>query len=144
MGWGISIGFHVVGLMLWVGGLICVSRMLIPFAKGESASAGVVAALNRSMHAFIYPGFLITLLSGLYQLFERGASFYMKQGWFHTKLTLVVVLVVLSVMVAGQISKLLRGAALNRGTVVAIHAATASVVVIVVFLTTVGRLAVQG
>jgi uncharacterized membrane protein len=82
---------HLLGLVMWVGGLLAVSLMLSrvgglskPEVDGVVSSA---AAVERTLSL---PGFLFALLAGLYLLLAADLSSKpMKQGWMHIKLTLV-------------------------------------------------------
>lgn len=137
--WSLSIGLHIVGFLLWGGGLMFLTRMLIPFVKGESGSPGLIAALRRSYIGFVLVGCALTIFTGMFQLISRGLPFYFAQGWFHGKLTLVVVLLIATVVAHAQLAKLERGALLSKVQVIAVHAIVASTVVATILLTILGR-----
>ncbi len=88
----ISLSLHVFGIALWIGGLIFVLTL-----------AGQVSAalLRKAMFKVVHPGMGLVLVTGVYQLLTRGMKFYMSQPWMHTKLTVVIILIVLTI-VAGK------------------------------------------
>jgi uncharacterized membrane protein len=85
----ISISLHLIGIVLWVGGLLGISSFL---KRGDSD-------INAPFYGFCLPGMLLTLGTGLYQLFSKGAAYYFHQAWFHTKLIFVVVLLISTFLV---------------------------------------------
>jgi putative membrane protein len=86
----LSFAIHVLGVVFWTGGLLFGTK-LIKLAGDDSAVVRTLA--KKTAFAYILPGFVIVLLSGLHQLFAGGIGVYMKQGWMHAKLTLVALLI---------------------------------------------------
>lgn len=86
----LSFAIHVLGVVFWIGGLLFGTK-LIKLASEDSPIIRTLA--KKTAFAYILPGFLIVLLTGLHQLFAGGVGVYMKQGWMHAKLTLVALLV---------------------------------------------------
>ena len=136
----ISLAFHIVGLVLWVGGLIILPRIMKGFAGGGATTGEAQAMIPRVFFGYIVPGFAIAIVTGLYQFFEGGgASVYMKQGWFHGKLTFIILLVIATVLLATEVSKTKSGGVLSKGKLGAIHGIAAGSLILITLLTLVGR-----
>jgi len=86
---------HVLGMVIYAGGFLALTRLLghavrFPTAASRDDSYRVF----RRMHKFVdWGGLGIVLATGLVLLIkDPWAKHYMKQGYFHMKLTCVVVL----------------------------------------------------
>jgi len=138
-----SLAIHVVGFVFWVGGLLVLTRLfkqlVVQGGLPEAARLEAAKAMKRGYFGFVIAGLTLTLLSGIYQLLERGMGFYMAQGWFHGKLTLVIVLIVASVVFGAQVKAAANGRPVKGGTVGMIHGLTSAALVLIAFLTLVGR-----
>lgn len=86
----VSFAIHVLGVVFWIGGLLFGTK-LIKLANEDSQVVRTLA--KKIVFAYILPGLLVVLLTGLHQLFGGGVGNYMKQGWMHAKLTIVAVLI---------------------------------------------------
>lgn len=123
--------FHIIGIIVWMGGLVTLARLLGHHASLESSDAreSLIQFEKRSYFWAILPGFLIALGTGLALLFHgggQGISFYLKpdMGWggtFHAKLLFVVVLIVFDQMVFWKMRKLHRDDEGSRGFFMAAH-----------------------
>ncbi len=100
------------------------------------AMAGGLGASTskRIFYGYVLGGFVISLLSGLHQWASGGFATYLSQGWFHSKLTMVAVLLVMTVMLGGQVKKSLAGQP-NPKLLMAIHGISGLCLVGIVFLT---------
>ena len=99
-GLNISITLHIFGLIMWMGSLLLVSRILALSAKnGDSLDQ---AWPKKILFGWLVPGMVITIVTGLFQASVTGFSYYFKQGWFHGKLTLVIVLTIISLIFIKQ------------------------------------------
>lgn len=128
-----SLTLHIIGLVLWVGGLILLPRFIV---VAPPASFGGV---RRVFWGFVVAGGVIAAASGLYQIAQRGAAFYFSQGWFHTKLTLVGVLVVLTALLGSEIARGASGRGARASRLMMIHGISALSMAAIVFLTINGR-----
>lgn len=128
----ISLAFHIIGFVLWAGGLMLLTRIL---SLGIKNNVPVTPLARRLMLGYIFPGLVISLLSGLHQLSVKGLSFYFSQGWFHTKLTLVVLLFVATVLTWVEIQRALSGMTARKGILGASHGLAALALLGAVFLT---------
>lgn len=120
MAWSFVI--HIVGLVLWLGGLLILPRfMRVAASGGAAANADLVAVIRKSWNIYVLQGLVVASLSGLYQLFSGGIAFYMKQGWFHGKLTLVVALLVATVLLGLEVRRLGESGIVQAGRLKAVR-----------------------
>ena len=135
-----SLAFHIVGLTLWVGGLVIIPRIMKGI-KGETPESVLLGnAIRRVFLGFVVSGFVISLLTGIFQLETNGGpAVYMKQGWFHGKLTFVCLLVLATALLWGEVVKLKKGRPLSAKKLIAIHAISALSLIAIPFLTFLGR-----
>ncbi len=88
---------HVVGVFVYAGGFLTLTRMLGKAVRYETVEsrADSYATLTR-MHKFVdWGGLLMMLIGGFVILIDDPAGKdYMKQGYFHMKLTFILVLLV--------------------------------------------------
>ncbi len=130
-----SLALHIIGVVFWLGGLILLPRLMKLALQSGTSSAQLKPIGKRAFFGYLLPGAIITVVSGLYQLFSLGASLYFKQGWFHTKLTFVVVLLIATALLWIE----LRREQLRGGRLMMIHGIGAAMLLIVVFLTFLSR-----
>ncbi|MCO6432605.1 MAG: CopD family protein [Deltaproteobacteria bacterium] len=139
-----SLAFHIIGIVFWLGGLAMVTRyMQVLCVEGAASASPALDAFRymtkRIWYGFVVSGLVIATVSGLYQFLIMGAGYYMKQGWFHGKLTLLVVLYVISWLVGKEVRKTTAGAVLQKKRLVMLHGISSLILVLIVFLTLVGR-----
>lgn len=139
----ISLSFHILGLTLWVGGIMLVSRTLTLICEGSilsvDAKQQVLTLVNKQWRFFILPGFILSAVSGLYQLLSVGMGFYMKAGWFHSKLLFVFILIGVTFAFGDVLSGLNNDKSVTKKKLMIIHGVTALMLVLIVFLTMLGR-----
>ena len=135
------IAFHIIGIIVWMGGLATLSRLLGHHASLESAEAraALVTFERRSYLAAVLPAFLVTLGTGLAMLMANGFGHYLKAdgpwgGTFHAKLTLVVGLIVADQLVFAKMRKLHRDDQGSRAFFMAVHGITGLAFMIIVIL----------
>lgn len=139
MNWILAL--HIIGIIVWMGGLSMLSRLLGMHADLESQEAR--KALERFEHRSYFwavaPGFLLTLATGLYLLFFRGngVGYYLDPTgpWgatFHLKLTLIVGLFVLDHLTMRRMKKLHRTGEGTRKFFMAVHGIVGLLFVVVV------------
>lgn len=138
----ISFAFHILGVVFWAGGLIVLSRILRVFtvqdAETENCSR-LVKACGAIWRGFALPGMGIVLLSGIYQTILGGVGVYMKQGWFHGKLTAIMALVGITVYAGLLVARISQGRVVSRGALAFLHGGTSALLAIILFLVYVGR-----
>ncbi len=83
---------HLTGIVLWLGGLLSAGLVRGPEQPGQPSTR------RRLMTWLALPGLVLTLLGGLGLMAVAHAGSL--TGWFHAKLSVVAVLVVLHVLIA--------------------------------------------
>ena len=86
MFFNLSLTIHIFGFTMLMGGMFVGLRA----ARLDNPSAELIKAVR---FGYLLAGSLLVFVTGLIQIFDRGFSFYMKQGWFHGKLTLGLLLI---------------------------------------------------
>ena len=93
------IAFHVIGVVMWMGSLMTLSRLLGYHTREPATVRPRLSYIEGRLDLLgAVPGALLTLGTGLGQLALEPAGWFRASGWMHTKLLLVLVLVVLHVM----------------------------------------------
>ena len=104
MGW-VKV-LHIAGLAIWIGTLFTAARLAI--ASGQEKDAVRTALLGQAVRTdrIANVGATITVLTGLTLFFVfLPFAHYMKQGWMHSKLLFVIVLLVLQLLQTLKLSK---------------------------------------
>ncbi len=85
---------HLLAAILYVGGILSAARLLALISGAEKEARTAAAALGRRVYLTLtLPAGVVLLASGIYMLIDDPAGkSYMKQGWFHVKLTLVLLI----------------------------------------------------
>ncbi len=94
----ITLVFHLLGMVLWIGALLLSSSVARYFVKNNISQDAVKLALLPVTKIFLLMGIGLSVISGIVQLLSGGMKFYMSQGAFHGKLTFVILLVALTVI----------------------------------------------
>lgn len=87
--------FHVLGVLIYAGGFLTLTRMVGKAVRFENPSSRIEAyAAFRRMHKFVdWGGLAIMLVTGLWILVaDPAGKAYMQKGYFHGKLTFILVL----------------------------------------------------
>lgn len=86
--------FHIVFMVTWFAGLFYLPRLFVYHALTEDTLSNErFKIMERKLYYGITtPGAIITIGLGLWLLFGYTWEIYAKSGWFHAKLTLVVML----------------------------------------------------
>jgi len=85
---------HVFGALVFLGGSFSAARLLGLLVTAEEPARRASAALGRKVYLTVtFPAAVVLILSGLYTLFTdpQGVG-YMKQGWFHAKLAVAILI----------------------------------------------------
>jgi uncharacterized membrane protein len=137
---GTLLAFHLVGMVMWIGGLMFVSRLLKIVSTTEAAALTLAPSIKRMFFGFVVAGLVLSTLTGVLQISLNGFGYYMAQAkWFHPKLTLVVVLYVLSFLLFKQVSALQRGQLPKGSKAMMLHGVTGLVLIAISFLMEVVR-----
>ncbi|MBN8550870.1 MAG: CopD family protein [Deltaproteobacteria bacterium] len=103
-----SLAFHIIGVVLWLGGLLLLTRFArLTTEPGFLPNAAFSSLVRKSWFIYVIHGVALVLITGLYQILAGGGfGVYFKQGWFHGKITLVMVLLVATVMLGMDIQRI--------------------------------------
>lgn len=145
----ISVAIHIIGIVMWLGGLLVLTRLFKLFTLGHSGLQQVSGMMSRIFFGYVILGTVLTVCTGLYQLSYSGVAAYMSQGWFHGKLTLVLILLVVTAICFQYLRRIQKGATLSRGMVGALHGVVGLTLLVGVFITVIfgyyfAALGVQG
>ncbi len=97
---------HVLGMIIYIGGFLALTRLLGHAVRFESSTSRKDAyRVFRRMHKFVdWGGLGIMLVTGvLLLIMDPLAKNYMKQGYFHMKLTMVLVIVICDVVLTKKL-----------------------------------------
>lgn len=132
----ISLAFHVIGLVMCFGGLLVVSRiMAIASESGNFEFAIDYKSVLKTYKIWTIGGLGILLASGLYQIIFRGVKYYMSQGWFHGKLTLVIVLIAVIFYMLSLVKRVAEGYQVEKSKFMAVHGIAGLILIVATFLT---------
>lgn len=82
---------HVVGVVLWVGGLIAVLSLLTVLPRVEAAGRDAVVGIGRKVALLMDLGATVAIATGLYRALAVTPNEFTRGGWLHIKLTAVVI-----------------------------------------------------
>jgi len=106
--------FHVIAIIAWMAGLLYLPRLLVYHAaskKGSEQSETFKVMERRLLRYITTPAMLASWAFGLILAFS-GVIDWSRDGWFHAKLVLVIVLSAFS----GLLAKWTKDFALDRNT----------------------------
>jgi protoporphyrinogen IX oxidase len=113
---------HIFGLIVWIGGLMYMTRLLSLKASLSEGERKLTIDLARRLHnCAVMPGLIVALVGGLWiAVTHRPEAWH--QGWFHAKLFLALVLVVEQAYAIRKAYDMLREpSAGGRGMLAAVH-----------------------
>jgi len=100
---------HLLGVVIYVGGLMALTRLLGHAVRFDEARSRTDSyRVYKRMHKFAnWAGLLLMLVGGLWLLFwDPAGKHYLKQGYFHAKLTFVVLLLACDVVFSRKLFRL--------------------------------------
>ena len=122
---------HVLGVIVYVGGFMALTRLVGHAVKFESEDSRRDAyRIYRRMHMFAdWGGLVVAIIFGTILLMQ--APSYMKQGWFHAKLLFVLLMLAVDVVFSIILFKKLKaeGPQPKRAVFSAIHGIAALILV---------------
>ena len=137
-GW--LIGFHLIGVVLWMGGLMAFSRILGYHPKElPSARPRFTFVEGRLNWLVSVPGALVTIVFGLWLAVDHGMAWFRVASWMHWKLTLVLGVVVIHTILTikhHQIRRAHPAAPMNRALYAALHGTVGLLLIAIVLLAT--------
>ena len=86
--------FHIIFMVAWFAGLFYLPRLFVNHAMAEEDDVRARLVLMESkLYRFITPWMLLTIVFGLWLLFDYAWVAYASMWWLHLKLALVAALV---------------------------------------------------
>ncbi len=86
--------FHIIFMVAWFAGIFYLPRLFVNHAAAEEeAVRDRLTLMERKLYRFITPWMALTLVFGLWLLFDYAWTAYSHTGWLHLKLALVILLV---------------------------------------------------
>ena len=86
--------FHIIFMVAWFAGLFYLPRLFVNHAMAEEEDVRARLVLMESkLYRFITPWMLLTIVFGLWLLFDYAWTAYASMWWLHLKLVLVAALV---------------------------------------------------
>ncbi len=105
----LAVATHLVGVVLWVGGIVAAAIVGATVAKEGEAGRSALAAARRAVLYAATPGMLLAWIAGLSFLIPHFTDLYARAGWMHTKLTLLLVLTGVTGVLTGRLRKAAAG-----------------------------------
>ena len=134
----ILLAIHLLGVILWTGGLLNLTRILGYHAREAPAVRPRYSWLEGRLDFLVtVPGAVITVATGVAQAWLDGSAYFAAATWLQVKLGLVAVVALLHVWVARRHRALARGPAaapMKRGPYAAIHGTLGLIVIAILFL----------
>ena len=128
--------FHILGVILWMGSLFTISRVLAEHATHPAAGEAFTNMEERLFATIIHGGAAVVVATGILLVLESPG--YMRQGWLHAKLLMVLVLVVLDVRLYRRMQALHAvPGSVSRGDFIRLHGFLGLALIAIVFLVTV-------
>lgn len=93
---------HFLGIVFWIGSAVAVA---IAASADKPGEIGAAQALRKVTLRITTPAMLLAFAGGFGVLIPRFVDVYAKQGWMHTKLTLLVVLAGATGVLTGKLRR---------------------------------------
>lgn len=137
-GW--LIGFHLIGVVLWMGGLLAFSRILGYHAKElPSARPRLTFVEGRLNYLVAVPGAVLTIVFGVWLAWQHGMGWFRVALWLHIKLALVAATVAIHAVLSvkhWQIRRAHPEAPMSRALFAALHGTVGLLLIAIVLLAT--------
>jgi len=104
---------HFLGLTFWVGTAVAVAAIA---AAPTPLESGVAQSLRKVSLRVTTPAMLVAFVGGFGMLIPSFAEVYAKQGWMHTKLTLLVILAGATGVLSGRLRRWASGEEISQTT----------------------------
>jgi putative membrane protein len=137
-GW--LIGFHLIGVVLWMGGLMAFSRILGYQSKELPSVRPRLTFIEGRLNMLVAaPGAVLTIVFGVWLAVQHGAAWFRVASWLHYKLALVCAVVAIHVVLTVKIRQIRRAAPsapMSRGLYAALHGTVGLLLIAIVLLAT--------
>lgn len=104
---------HFLGVAFWLGSALAVAMAA---AAPSPPQSGMAQALRKVTLRVTTPAMLLAFAGGFGMLIPNFADVYAKQGWMHTKLTLLVVLAGATGVLTGRLRRWADGQEVSEKT----------------------------
>lgn len=104
---------HFIGTLFWIGSAVAVA---IAAAAPTPQDSGLAQALRKVTVRVTTPSMLLAFAGGLGMLIPMFAQVYAKQGWMHTKLTLLLLLAGATGVLTGKLRRWANGQEVTQKT----------------------------
>lgn len=86
--------FHLIFMVTWFAGLFYLPRLFVYHAmSSDEVSNERFKVMERKLfYGIMTPGAILTIIFGLWMLYDYGWALYASTGWLHLKLLIVVLL----------------------------------------------------
>jgi putative membrane protein len=126
---------HLVGAILWVGGVAFVGILALAAATADIESQKLARIARVGVLARVTVGMGLAWVAGLLILVPSFRDVYARAGWMHAKLTLILVVSALTGVLSGHLRKAAQGSVpLSPGKVRGLSSAVLAIATLIVFL----------
>lgn len=138
----LSFAFHILGVIFWMAGLLVLTGLIRFFESHPSEKSGMTyqSLCRKYFFGFVVPGIVITSLSGFHQFGVIGVSYYMRQGWMHGKVTLLIFLFAVSWILFRAVNDIKAGKKLNPKKFGMLHGLVGACIIGILIMTYLGRI----
>jgi len=87
--------FHIIFMVTWFAALFYLPRLFVYHAmSSDEISNERFKVMERKLYfGIMTPGAVLTIIFGLWMLFDSGWALYASMGWLHLKLLIVAILI---------------------------------------------------
>jgi len=88
--------FHLIFMVTWFAGLFYLPRLFVYHAMSDDEISNERFKImeRKLFFGIMTPGMILTFIFGIWMLLDYAWAQYSSSGWLHTKLTLLILLVV--------------------------------------------------
>jgi putative membrane protein len=104
---------HFLGMIFWIGSAVAVS---IAAAAPTPKDSGIAETLRKITLRVTTPAMLVAFAGGFGMLIPNFVDFYVRQGWMHTKLTLLLLIAGATGVLTGRLRRLADGREITQKT----------------------------
>jgi putative membrane protein len=137
-GW--LLGFHLIGIVLWMGGLLAFSRVLGYHSKElPSVRPRYTFIEGRLNYLVAWPGALLSIVFGVLLTWQHGRAWFDVALWLHVKLALVVAVLIIHIVLSVkhyQIRRAHPSQPLSRALYASLHGMVGLLLIAIVLLAT--------
>ncbi|MBI4459974.1 MAG: CopD family protein [Acidobacteria bacterium] len=119
--------FHLLAMVLWVGGLLAATLILTTHSrpKGAEAHRALSESEAKILKGMAHPGAALAVITGVL-LILQNPGYYLSAGWLHTKLLAVLLLIALDLRIHFRAKAFRAGKIQMRtGECIALHSGSA-------------------